>query len=266
MIDSKGKNGGQINSGRRVLITGAGSGIGKALAWRLAASGHRLALLGRLPGPLKEVAGRIGEGGVDTLVLEADVSREQEVRAAVERIGSEWGALDGLVNNAGITFFGTIEETPLTDWNRVLEVNLTGPFLVTRECLPWLRRGSQSAVVNVASTLGQVGLARAAAYCAAKAGLVNLTRVLALDHAAEGIRFNAVCPGVVDTPMLAVDRGDHRDAPGRRRDLEQAHPLGRVARPEEIAAAIENLLDPGSSFITGAVLTVDGGMTAGFAR
>jgi len=194
------------------------------------------------------------------------VSRESDVEVALTRAGDAWQGLDGLVNNAGAAFYGDVGETTLADWEHMLHVNLTGPFLVTRAALPWLRRGSAPAIVMVASTLGVRGLAGAAAYCAAKGGLVNFTRALAVELAGAGIRVNAICPGVVDTPMLSADRHDGASAEQRRRDLAQVHPIGRVAQPAEIAAAIEHALSPDASFMTGAVIVVDGGQTCGFQR
>ncbi len=249
---------------RHVLITGAGSGIGRALAEHLASEGHRLVLVGRRRAPLEETAAAAAERGGEAFVVPADVSDEGAVSGLAELLTNELGSLDALANVAGLAHFGTIEETGPEAWRRVLEVNLTAPYLVSRALLPLLRNGDAPAIVHVASTLAQAGLRRGAAYCAAKAGLVNLTRAMALDHADEGIRVNVVCPGVVDTPMIDVDRGDERASAERRALLAGLHPLGRLARPEEIAVVIAQLLGPESSFVTGSVVNVDGGLMAGF--
>ncbi|MCU0230675.1 MAG: SDR family oxidoreductase [Acidobacteria bacterium] len=253
-------------SGRRTLITGAGQGIGRAIASSLAAPGARLALYGRRADTLEETAARCRAQGAEALAFPGDVTDERRLVAVAALLAAEWGALDGLVNNAGIASFGTIETTTPETWRQVLEVNLTGPYLVSRAVLPLLRRGEDPAIVHVASNLGLVALKNAAAYCAAKAGLVNLTRAMALDHAGEGIRVNAVCPGAVATPMLLTDRGDGAEAPAVVAELARAHPLGRIAEPEEVAAAVAFLLSPACRFATGTILAVDGGSTAGFAR
>jgi NAD(P)-dependent dehydrogenase (short-subunit alcohol dehydrogenase family) len=181
---------------------------------------------------------------------------------AVERAAAELGGLDILFNNAGIVRDGDVLETSLEDWERTLAVNLTGPFLMSRAAIPHLRRRGGGVIINNASTLGLVGLQRAAAYCAAKGGLVLLTRAMALDHAGEGIRVNAICPGIIDTAMPR--RRDLGDAD--RQQLDRVYgPLaaaGRVGTPEEVAALVVFLASDEAAFITGAALPIDGGLTA----
>lgn len=250
---------------RRVLVTGAGSGIGRALALLLAERGDELALVGRRPAPLercREEALAAGARGVR--VFPADIRDEAALARVAARLEEESGALDGVVNNAGRSVFASVGEMSLADWQGVLDVNLTGTFVVVRALLPLLRAGRAPAIVNVASTLGEVGLKGAAAYCAAKAGVLNFTRALALDLGEEGIRVAAVAPGPVRTEMLETERGDGVDVDERLARLGAMHPLGRIAEPEEVARAIAWLLSPEASFVSGTCLRVDGGLTAGF--
>ncbi|UCF66602.1 MAG: SDR family oxidoreductase [Acidobacteriota bacterium] len=249
---------------RRYLVTGAGSGIGRAVAIKLAARGGRIGLVGRRRKPLEQTAESCAQAGGRGIALPADVADEEQIVPVIESFGREWGGLEGLVNNAGHASYGTIETTSIGEWQRLFAVHVTGAFLVSRAALAWLRRGQQPAIVNVASNLGLVGLRGAAAYCAAKAALINLTRAMALDHAAEGIRVNAACPGAVRTDMLLADRGDGVDGEQRLQRLARVHPLGRVAEPDEVADVIVRLLAPELSFVTGAVIAVDGGSSAGF--
>jgi meso-butanediol dehydrogenase / (S,S)-butanediol dehydrogenase / diacetyl reductase len=241
-------------AGRVALVTGAGSGVGMATAVRLAADGALVACVDLRPNGTGE---RLGPAGLD---LEADVTDEASVRAAVAAVVGWAGRLDVVVNAAGVASFGHTADVERQEWQRVLEVNLTGPFLVTREALPHLV-GSGGAVVNVASLAGVRGWRYSAAYSASKGGLVALTRSLAVEYAKTGVRFTCVCPGSVDTPL----RASIRPVPDADPDL-LAH--GRalvdppVSDPEEIAAAIAFLGSKEARFATGAVLRMDGGAGA----
>ena len=231
---------------------------------RLAADGCRLWLVGRRSGALEETAALCRGGSPEAIANPLDVTSEDEVAALADRVAERWGALDGMVASAGRTHFASIETTSLADWEDVLATNLTGPFLMLKHLLPVLRAGTVPAVVHIASTLGLAGLRNASAYCASKAGLVNLTRAAALETARDGPRINAVCPAVVDTGMLDADRGDGASGEQRRLQLARQHPVGRIATPSEIADVVCCVLDPHASFLTGAVIPVDGGMLAGF--
>ncbi len=248
--------------GKVALVTGAGGGIGRATALRLAAEGAAVAVLGRRRASVEETADAIVAAGGDALPLVGDVAAPDDAAEAVERTTSDLGGLDILFNNAGIVRDGGALEISLEDWERTLAVNLTGPFLMSRAAIPAMRRRGGGAIINNASTLGLVGLQQAAAYCASKGGLVLLTRAMALDHAGEKIRINAICPGIIDTPMPR--RRGLAEADRRRLD-EVYGPLaaaGRVGTPEEVAALVAFLASDEAAFINGAALPIDGGLTA----
>jgi NAD(P)-dependent dehydrogenase (short-subunit alcohol dehydrogenase family) len=231
--------------GRRILITGAASGIGQRTAELFAAEGAALTLLDCDRKRLASVARETGGTAV-----EADVTQEPSVMRAVEQGATAMGGIDGVVNAAGIVIHGSVLDVGLADWKLVLDVNLTGTYIVVRCCLPWLAKAPFATIVNIASGQGLLpnnpGMT---AYAASKGGVVTLTRALAAELA-PSIRVNSVCPGMVDTPMTA----------GLERDLDR-YALGRIAEPLEIAQAILFLTSTESSFVTGAALAIDGGRT-----
>jgi NAD(P)-dependent dehydrogenase (short-subunit alcohol dehydrogenase family) len=244
--------------GTYALVTGAGRGIGRVVARTLAERGYGVAV-----NDLEEPSGTLEEVravGADALSLPGDVSDEGVVRGMVDRLMEEFGSIDVVVNNAGISTIVPAEETSLADWNRTLSVNLTGPFLICREFgKAMLDRGSGS-IVNVASVAGLLGVADRAAYNASKHGLVGLTRTLAAEWGGRGVRVNAVCPGWVKTEMDDEDQGagGYTD-----RDIEGRVPMARFATPQDVAAAVAFLADPSQSgFVNGHTLSVDGGWLA----
>jgi NAD(P)-dependent dehydrogenase (short-subunit alcohol dehydrogenase family) len=237
------------------VVTGAARGIGRRVALTLAERGYAVAAndLEAPEGTLDELEW-IGNGA---LSLPGDVSDEDAVREMVGAVIGEYGRVDALVNNAGISLISPAEETSLPDWRRVVEVNLTGPFLMCREFgKAMLERGSGS-IVNVSSVAGLLGVADRAAYNASKHGLVGLTRTLAAEWGGRGVRVNAVCPAWVKTEMDVEDQagGGYTDE-----DIVGRVPMGRFAKPEDVARAIAFLADPDQSgFINGHTLSVDGG-------
>jgi NAD(P)-dependent dehydrogenase (short-subunit alcohol dehydrogenase family) len=243
---------------RIAVVTGAAQGIGKRTAEVLAGRGYRLALVDLQPATATLHA--VNGAGADAVELTGDVSSESDVRRIAETVISRFGQADVLVNNAGISFIRRAEETGADEWRRVLDVNLTGPFLLCREFgVHMLARGSGS-IVNVASVAGLSGIADRAAYNASKHGLIGLTRTLAAEWGGRGVRCNAVCPGWVKTEMDVADQagGSYSDA-----DIEDRVPMARFARPDDIAEAIAFLADPAhSGFVNGMELRVDGGWLA----
>jgi NAD(P)-dependent dehydrogenase (short-subunit alcohol dehydrogenase family) len=252
------------SAARLAVVTGAGSGIGRSAAERLAATGVRSLLVGRREEPLVETAQLCEAAGASARPLPADVTDESSADALASAVDEEGGRLHLLVQCAGESLRASIDETSAEDWDRILAVNLTAPYRIIRALLPALRRAGGASVVNVASSLALGGLPRATAYCAAKGGLVQLTRALALELAPEGIRVNAVCPGLVDTPMIYDGDSEGPAAEARAREMAGIEPVGRLGRPEEIAAVIAHLCSDDSRFTTGVAWPVDGGLTAGW--
>jgi NAD(P)-dependent dehydrogenase (short-subunit alcohol dehydrogenase family) len=246
--------------GRICGVTGAGRGIGAAIAEAFAAQGARVVILERDGALGQQTASRLADGGADARFVQLDVADEAAVTSAAERVASELGGLDVLVNNAGISRLGPSMTFPLADWQDSLDVLLTGVFLCSREFGKLLRdNGRGGAIVNIASINGIVAFPMRLVYSAAKAGVISMTKILAVEWAAYGIRVNAVAPGNTETEMVkdAIDQG-LIDV-----DAYLAHtPLARLGRPSDIAEAVLYLASDRSSFITGQVIVPDGGWTA----
>jgi len=245
--------------GRVALVTGGSRGIGRATAAALADEGASVAVVSRDRRRCAAAAQAIA----GALALPADVRRATDCEAAVRATLERFGRLDAVVNGAGIIYRNrTVERHTEAEWDETFDVNVKGAFLMCRTALPALRE-TRGTVVNVSSYTGLVGFAGAAAYAASKAALINLTRTIALDHAAEGIRANCVCPGSVDTDMIHEAWELTGDAAAAAKAWAAKHPLGRIATADEVARAILFLASDEARFITGAALPVDGGITAG---
>jgi len=245
--------------GRIALVTGAGSGIGRAIARRFAAEGAHVWATDIDGAAAERVAGEIGEAGGAATALAADVSRGQDVTAMFRAVAGAHGRLDVLVNNAGLNVRGDFRHLSDADWVKIREVNLDGVVRVARDGFELLRASGRGSLVNVASIMGHRGLRQLAAYSATKGAILALTRGLAVEYAPFGIRVNALAPGFVETPLTARALRN----PGIQKGLLDSTPLRRFGRPEEIAAAALFLASDDASFVTGAELAVDGGMAAG---
>lgn len=243
-------------SDKVALLTGAGSGIGAACARRLARAGARVVATDLDTHTVKEVVATIEDAGGEALALEADVTDPDSLERAVQVTVGTFGRLDLAVNNAGVSAGREpVETTPAQDWQRVLDVNLSGVFYSMRAEITAMLRGDGGSIVNMASVLGVVGFAGSAPYVAAKHGVIGLTKTAALDYATRGIRVNAVAPGFVDTPLLHVD--------GRpRRGAALFSPINRLGTVDEVAEVVVFLLSDRASLVTGSVYLADGGMAA----
>ncbi|HKV27547.1 MAG TPA: SDR family NAD(P)-dependent oxidoreductase [Candidatus Acidoferrales bacterium] len=250
-------------SGKVAIITGGGTGIGRACALALAREGAKVALLARRREKLEAVAREIIAAGGEGLALECDVTDKVSVERAVRAVEERFRKLNVVINNAGTVHVGTVEETPNDDWDRVISVNLTGTFLMSRAGVPALRRAGGGSIINIGSYLGIVALKQRAAYCASKGGVTLLTKAMALDHAQENIRVNCICPALVETEMATGAISRMPDPAAYRRLRESQIPIGRIGLPEDIANLALYLASDESSWMTGVAIPLDGGVTAG---
>jgi len=246
--------------GKRAIISGAGAGMGRAAALRFAAEGARVGLLDIDETAAAAVAKEVGDGGGDALVLATDVTSEDQVQASVARATDAWGGLDVVVANAGVQLAGQDDRADRLDlavWQRTIDINLTGIFLVCKHGIRALLANGGGAVVCTASPTGLYGCAPGYdAYSARKAGVYGLIRVMAADYAKEGIRVNGVVPGYTRTPMTTWVSPDEHEA------LVRTIPLGRQGEPEDVASVMLFLASDEAAYVTGAVWAADGGMTA----
>jgi NAD(P)-dependent dehydrogenase (short-subunit alcohol dehydrogenase family) len=248
--------------GKVAIVTGGGTGIGRAIALVFGREGSKVAVLGRRREALDGVVKELAQSGAEGRAILCDVTQSADTQRAVEFVEREFGRVDVLVNNAGVLSVSTVENISEEEWDRVIETNLKGPFLMARAVLPALRRVGGGAIVNIGSVLGLVGMRDRAAYCASKGGLTLLTKAMALDHAHENIRVNCLCPAIVETELV---KGLFSESePGRQaREARIAGlPLGRFGQPNDVAELAAFLASEEASWITGTAIPVDGGLTA----
>ncbi len=248
---------------RIAIVTGGSMGIGESLVRLLVDHGHRVVIADIADEKGQALAAELNASRESVEYIHADVSDSSAVAGFFKQVVDRFGRTDWLINNAGIALAKSTQATSEEEWDLILDVNLKGAWLCSKHAIPLMAKSEGAAIVNVASNAGLVGFPNLAAYCASKGGLIQLTRACALDCASMGIRVNAVAPGHTRTPM-----GDGfiqaQEDPDAFVDefINQRHPIGRMARPEEVASAIYFLLSEASSFVTGAVLSVDGGYVA----
>ncbi|MFI6375676.1 SDR family NAD(P)-dependent oxidoreductase [Streptomyces sp. NPDC050546] len=240
-------------TGKTAVVTGGASGIGRAVVEAFLREGARVGVVDRDPPAA-------GPGDLDFTVV-GDAGAPDTWQQVHDQVAEHWGGLDVLVNNAGYGIRASVTDTSWEDWQAIVTTNVSSVFLGCRTAIPLMRKTGGGSVVNMASVAGHIGMSERAAYCATKAAVVGLSKAMAVDHASEGIRVNCVAPGTTDTPYFSKISAHLADPDAYRADLAARQPLGRLGRPEEIAAATLFLASDESSFATGSVLTVDGGMS-----
>jgi NAD(P)-dependent dehydrogenase (short-subunit alcohol dehydrogenase family) len=244
------------------IVTGGASGIGAATALLFATEGAKVALVDLDETGLARVAAEIASMGGETLTLTADVSSDVQARAGVAQVLQKWGRVDVLVTAAGASFGGTVDKIDEATWDRTFAINVKGTFLWVHHAIQPMIAARSGAIVTLGSQLAQSSLGTNVAYIASKGAIVSFTKTVAVDHARQGIRVNALMPGVIDTPMPARSLKRQSDPEVARAFWKTRHPMGRIGQPEEVAKAALFLASSDSSFTTGSLLFVDGGWTA----
>lgn len=245
--------------GKIAIVTGAGSGIGRACAITLAREGAKVALVGRRKDRLEETSREIGESA---LALSADVSQKDEIARIVEQTVAHFGGLNVLLNNAGVLHIGTAEQITEDQWDETFNVNVRGLWLFSRAVLPLMRKSGGGSIINMASVLGINGARNRAAYAPSKGAVVLLTKCMAIDHGRENIRVNAICPSFIETDLTAAVISKAPDPKSVRAERIAVHPIGRLGQPEDIAGLAVYLASDESSWVTGSIFPVDGGYLA----
>ncbi|MBE0518935.1 MAG: glucose 1-dehydrogenase [Thermoplasmata archaeon] len=246
---------------RVALITGGSEGIGYATARLFLQEGALVVITGRSKRKGDRAIKALKDLG-DVIFLKGDASRSNDARGIVKATIERYGHIDILFNNAGVYIEKLAEDTTEREWDRVIDTNLKGVFLMVKYAVPYMKRDGGGVIVNNSSDAGLVGNRNCPAYCASKGGVTIMTKAMALDYAPYNIRVNSVNPGTIDTPMLAYEAKASGDSEEYLKQMDEEHPMGRVGRAEEVARAVLFLVSDDSSFVTGAALSVDGGLTA----
>ena len=251
--------------GKVALVTGAGKGMGESIALAFARRGARVAALDiDLEAAQQTIAAMETDDG-QAIAIRTDVRSEADIREAIAEAAGHFGGVDIVSNNAGVVRYGEVPDFPEEDWDFVVDINLKGPYLMARHAIPQMRKRGGGAIVNTASVQAFSTQRTVAAYSASKGGIVAMTKTMALDHAKDGIRVNAVAPGSVRTPMLidAAQTFSPDDPDAALTEWGSVHPIGRLIEPEEVAEVVLFLAGPRASAMTGATLLVDGGLVCG---
>lgn len=245
--------------GKNVIVTGAGTGIGRACALAMAREGARLVLVGRRKEKLQDLAIEIGNSAIP---IAADVSKKADIENLIARAHAEFGGINVLLNNAGVLHVGNVEQITEEQWDQTFNVNVRGLWLLSRAVLPHMRKAGGGSIINMASVLGINGARNRASYAPSKGAVVLLTKCMAIDHGHENIRVNAICPSFVETDLTAAVLSTVPDPQAVRRERIALHPIGRLGKPEDIAGLAVYLACDESSWVTGSVFPVDGGYLA----
>src|SRR5215469_16489684 len=244
------------------LITGGGTGIGRAIAMAFAREGARVAVAGRRLEKVREVVAEIEKQAGAAIALQCDVSNANDAERAIHETAMKFGKLNLLVNNAGTLSVSTVDTISEDDWDRVISTNLKGPFLMSRAALREFRKNGGGTIVNVGSVLGLVAMKDRAAYCASKGGVTMLTKAMALDHAHENVRVNCICPSIIETELVKGLFDDSEQGKRLKQSRMGTIPLGRFGKPADVADLAVFLASEESSWLTGGAIPLDGGLTA----
>jgi NAD(P)-dependent dehydrogenase (short-subunit alcohol dehydrogenase family) len=246
--------------GKVAIVTGGGSGIGRACARAFIREGAKVAVVGRREEPLQEV---VRELGTAAMAICADVSRRDDIQRIAGETAARFGSVQVLVNSAGVLLPGTAESQTEQEWDETFNVNVRGLWMLSRGVIPAMREAGGGSIINVASVVGQMGARSRAAYGASKGAVIALTKCMAMDLGPERIRVNCICPGIVETELVARLMAKMADPEAVMRERLSLHPIGRFGQPEDVAESAVYLAGDESSWVTGSALVVDGGYTAG---